>query len=319
MTAPVISVVIAAYNAERTLQAQLDALDAQRVDVEWDVLVCDNGSTDATADVVRRAQQRMPRLRLVDASQRRGPGAARNVGASASDARFLAFCDADDVVAEGWVATMARALERASFVTGRSRRPEFNARPGDPHTFAWGRYRVPYFPYLPGAGAGNMGVHREAFLRVGGFDDTLRTGEDLDFSWRMQLAGHTLVEDPRAVVYVSNREGLGATIAQTFAYGVGDRRLAHKYALVAEAYRNEGPRRRTEQLPSPDDDGGGVDTATPGLLARVWRKAGSVRRVSDLTNVTRTLSTKAGFRFGRIDRSAAQVTPPAELPPTWSA
>jgi glycosyltransferase involved in cell wall biosynthesis len=324
MSAPVISVVIAAYNAQDTLTAQLRALAAQQVDGEWEVLVCDNGSTDATADVARRSAEFLPRVRLVDASARRGPGAARNAGARASRAPLLAFCDADDVVAEGWVTAMIGALGRAPFVTGRSRRPEFNARPGDAHTFSWGRYRVPYFPYLPGAGAGNMGVHRDAFLEVGGFDDSMRTGEDLDLAWRMQLAGHELIEEPRAVVYVSNREGLGATIAQTFAYGVGDRRLAHKYALVAAAYRREGPRARAE---APETSTAATSAApaasgsasASGIAARVWRKARSLRRPSDLTNIVRTAATWAGFRFGRVSGAAPQVAPPAQLPPTWFA
>lgn len=313
---PAISVVIAAYDAAATLPAQLAALDAQRAGVEWEVLVCDNGSTDGTVDLVRRTQERMPRLRLVDASGRRGPGAARNAGARAAASPLLAFCDADDVVAEGWVAAMADALAGASLVTGRSRRPEFNARPGDPHTFSWGRYRVPYFPYIPAAGAGNMGVRRADFLEVGGFDETLRTGEDLDLSWRMQLAGHTLVEDPRAVVHVSNREGLGATISQTFAYGVGDRRLAHKYALVAAAYAGQARAPRGETAGTQRAADGGP---LRGIVRRAWHKARSVRRVSDVTNVARRAATWAGYRFGRVDRAAPRIAPPAELPQTWPA
>lgn len=323
MTSPAISVVIAAYNAAETLLAQLDALDAQDVAAEWEIVVCDNGSTDTTRDVVQHAQTRMPRVRLVDASARRGPGAARNIGAREAAAPLLAFCDADDVVADGWLGVMLEALGRADLVTGRSRRPEFNARPGDPHTFSWGIYRVPYFPYMPGAGAGNMGVHRDAFLEVGGFDEGMRTGEDLDLCWRLQLAGHEIVEDSRAVVYVSNREGLGATIAQTFAYGKGDRRLSHKYALVAAAYQRQGPQShgRAEPTTSPttaQDLPPGEHTA-PGVASRAWRKVRSVRRVSDLTNVVRKAATWAGYRFGRIDRAAPQVAPPAELPPTWWA
>jgi Predicted glycosyltransferases len=220
---------------------------------------------------------------------------------------------------------MLEALATATLVTGRSRRPEFNARPGDPYTFSWGAYRVPYFPYMPGAGAGNMGVRRDAFLEVGGFDEHLRTGEDLDLCWRMQLAGHQLVEDPRAVVYVANRDGLRATISQTFAYGTGDRRLTHKYALVAAAYRQEGPRSRpsTGSPLAPLEDAAAEPAPAQGeargVPARVWRKVRSIRRPSDFTNVARKIATWAGCRFGRIDRTAPQVAPPAQLPPTWSA
>lgn len=324
---PVISVVIAAYNAQATLPAQLDALARQSCEGAWEVLVCDNGSTDATARIVRSVGERMPRVRLIDASARRGPAAARNAGARAANAPLLAFCDADDVVAEGWVHAMVSSLARAALVTGQSRRPEFNARPGDPHSFRWSSYRVPYFPYIPGAGAGNLGVHRDEFLAVGGFDESLRTGEDLDLCWRMQLAGHELVVDPRAVVLVSNREGLGATIAQTFAYGAGDRRLAHKYARVAAAYRHAGPASTdrvtdsaasSRHAPDGDDDRSGAGTGRGSAVPRLWRKVRSVRHLSDLTATARRVATWAGYRIGRLDRAAPQIVPPPVLPPTWS-
>lgn len=327
---PAISVVIAAFNAQTTLEAQLRALESQRPGVGWELLVCDNGSTDGTADLVRRAAERMPNLRLLDASARRGPGAARNVGARAARAPLLAFCDADDVVGEDWLASMVETLGAETFVTGRSRRPEFNSRPGDPHSFDWGIYRVPFFPYLPAAGAGNMGVHRTAFLAVGGFDEGLSAGEDLDLCWRMQLAGHRLVEDPRAVVFVSNRQGLTATITQSFAYGTGDRRLLYKYALVGAAFRREGPvppadAPAAEQPGVPGGAGRDAEAGEPprgtnadSFAARAWRKMRSLRRLSDLTNAAHRAGAWAGFRFGRVDRSVPQVAPPRELPPTWS-
>jgi len=315
MSQPEISVVIAAYNAEQTLGAQLDALARQDFAGEWEVLVCDNGSTDGTVDVVRERQATQPNLRLVDASARRGPGAARNAGVRVARAPRLAFCDADDLVEPGWLAALHRALDRAPAVTGRARRAEFNSRPDNPVYFSWGLYRVPFFPYLDGAGAGNFAVRTEAFRRIGGFDEALRTGEDLDLTWRLQLAGFRLVEEPAAVVTVSNRAGLGSTITQTFAYGVGDKRLVHKYALVAEAFRTGDlvlpePSQHAQPTEDPADR---PEPPRESTARRVLRKLRTTRRLSDLTNVTRKAATWLGFRFGRIDRSAPQLRPPAAL------
>src|SRR5690606_34073255 len=127
---PEASVVIAAFNAERTLGEQLAALSRQAVRFPWEVLVCDNGSTDGTVAVVTEWQGRLPQLRLVDASARRGPGAARNAGAARALSPLLLFCDADDVVADDWLAPLHGALQREVFVTGNSRRPVLNSRPG---------------------------------------------------------------------------------------------------------------------------------------------------------------------------------------------
>lgn len=316
MGTPEVSVVVAAYNASRTLGAQLEALAVQQVDVTWDVLVCDNGSTDGTAAVVREAAAQAPEIRLVDASGRRGPAAARNVGARATAASLLAFCDADDVVAPGWLAALVAGLRQADVVAGRSRRPEYNSRPDAPVYFSWGTYRVPFFPYLDAANAGNLGVRRAAFVDVDGFDESLRTGEDLDLCWRLQLAGYRLAEEPGAVVTFRNRDGLAASAAQTYAYGAGNRQLAHKYALVAAAYRAQGPGAGQPSAAAVPTEAT-APAANPGRVVRLWHKARRTRRPSDLTNAVRTAATWAGYRFGRVDRAAPQVRPPADLPP-WT-
>src|SRR5215204_6439039 len=89
-----IAVVIPSFNAAATLPAQLAALAGQRYEGELEVLVSDNGSTDGTLDVVRGWQDRLP-VRVVDASDRRGAGHARNVGAAAASMDLIAYCDAD--------------------------------------------------------------------------------------------------------------------------------------------------------------------------------------------------------------------------------
>lgn len=311
---PRLSVVIAAFNAEATLDAQLDALQRQVMPVSWEVLVCDNGSTDGTAAVARDRARTMPEVRVVDASLTRGPAAARNVGAREARSPLLVFCDADDVVADEWLPLMFAALIEHEFVTGTSRRRELNSRPDEPTYFDWSLYRMPFFPYLDGAGAGNMGIHKQIFDALGGFDERLRTGEDLDLCWRAQLAGHRLVASERAVVHVSNREGLRASMRQAYAYGVGDKMLAHKFALVAEALRD-----RSEVRTDAVDEKAGTDATSsgpagegggPSLIRRVVSKIGRIRRVSDLTEVSTKVATELGFRFGRIDKAAPQVEPP---------
>ncbi len=63
---PEISILIAAYNAADTLGEQLDSLRPQQYEGSWEVLVADNRSSDGAAERVRRYQQLMPNLRLID-------------------------------------------------------------------------------------------------------------------------------------------------------------------------------------------------------------------------------------------------------------
>ena len=66
------SVIIPCYNSEATLGAQLSALAAQVCKYTWEVIVADNGSRDGTKDVATSFADRIPFLRVVDASARRG-------------------------------------------------------------------------------------------------------------------------------------------------------------------------------------------------------------------------------------------------------
>ncbi len=113
MTGPFVSVVIPARDAEATIGEQLAALAEQRYNGDWEVVVADNGSTDATAATVERWRQRLPALRVLPVGAAKGINTARNAGALAARGEHLLYCDADDVVRPGWIAGLARAPRRA--------------------------------------------------------------------------------------------------------------------------------------------------------------------------------------------------------------
>jgi hypothetical protein len=228
---PELTVVIAAWNAEATLAEQLDALVRQRAPFAWEVVVADNGSADGTAALARSYADRLP-LRVVDAAATRGAGAARNAGVAAARAPLVAFCDADDVVADDWVVAVREALRAHAFVAGRFE----GARLNDPRVLRsrtlpqqTGLQDSGHLPGLRAAGAGNMGVRAEVFRAVGGFDPACRFLEDTDLCWRIQLAGVPLTWLPEAVVHVRLRAGLRSAARQGYDYGTGERWLALRY------------------------------------------------------------------------------------------
>ena len=307
-----LSVVIAAYNAEQTLGDQLDALAAQDAPFTWEVIVSDNGSSDGTRRVAESYAARLPHLTVLDSSATRGPGAARNVGAQAARGAGLAFCDADDVVAPGWVAAMDEALQGQTLVTGTSRRAELGTQRNEHRLFEWSRYVAPFFPQLPGAGAGNLGVDAGLFESLGGFDTRLRTGEDVDLCWRAQLAGHHLGHAPAAMVDVTNRAGLRATFRQHFAYGSGNRLLIVKFADVIAAYADL-PHWQPPATSAHGSSGSPPETdAAPSLAARVVRKLRRTRHLSELEHVASRAGYAAGRRWGTTDTTIEPLpVPPA--------
>lgn len=234
---PVLSIVIACYNGASTLPAQLESLASQPCPVSFEVLLCDNGSTDASRQVALAYAGRMT-VRIVDAAAVRGPAYARNCGVEEAQGSLVAFCDADDEVAPDWLTTMVAALRTDSFVAGRVDVDKLN------HGGAGGlRLRDSRVMHqqvglqtsgiagnLPHAGAGNMGVHRDVFRAVGGFDTSLRCLEDSDLCWRIQRAGTPLVYHPEVLIHTRLRDTVRGMARQGYAYGECFAVLEDRYA-----------------------------------------------------------------------------------------
>lgn len=229
-----LTVVIAAYDAAATIDEQLDALEAERWTGAWEVLVVDNGSTDATAALVDARAARWPRLRRVPATDRRGPAYARNTGARAARGRALAFCDADDEVGPGWVAAMGTALGDHRFVCGPVELTTLNPTwLADSRGTTGTREAARFDGRFPFASSCNLGIDRETFLAMGGFDEDLLVGEDIDLSMRLHCAGTLLVFAPAAVVHYRYRPTLRSTYERAVAYGAARPVIAERWRARA--------------------------------------------------------------------------------------
>jgi glycosyltransferase involved in cell wall biosynthesis len=216
-----LTVVIPARNEERMLPAQLEALLTQNWSGNWEVVVADNGSTDGTADIVRRYAQAGSRVRIVDARERHGVNYSRNAGVLAGQGRSVAFCDADDVVGTGWVAAVGEALRRHEFVTGPLELDELNPAwlaatrgRGDERGLAT-FYNI--FPYPHG---NNFGLQRSVWEQLGRFDENFPSAaEDAEFGLRAWRAGVALHFVEAAVVHYRYRAKPRELWRQGTAYG----------------------------------------------------------------------------------------------------
>ncbi len=205
----------------------------------WEVLVADNGSRDDTVAIATAFRDRIPTLRIVDATARRGAAYARNAGASAARGAALLFCDADDVMGEGYLESMGRALERHQFVACRYDFQKLNtswlaaARGGVGEGQEQGLAGGYCHPTLPYAGAGGLGIARAVHEAVNGFDMTLEAmagQEDTDYCIRVQLAGTPLVFVPDAVMHVRFRETVPWGVQQAWAWAESGAHVQRRYA-----------------------------------------------------------------------------------------
>ena len=93
--APLVSVVIASYNAAATLDQTIESVLCQTI-ANIEVVVVDDGSSDGTPDLVRELMGTDRRIRLIE-QRNAGPSSARNRGVELARAETIAFIDADDL------------------------------------------------------------------------------------------------------------------------------------------------------------------------------------------------------------------------------
>jgi glycosyltransferase involved in cell wall biosynthesis len=228
---PKLSVVVPCLNAADTIGGQLDALARQEWSEPWEVVVADNGSSDGSPEVAARWADRLPGLRVIDASGGRSAGYAMNRGVEAARGESIAFADADDEVGEGWLAALGEALREHEFVSCRQDDVKLNeawVRESREMRFATELPTTSFPPYVPYTGAGALAIRKVLHERVGGFDETLYL-EDLDYCIRVQLLGPRLQFVPDAVIHYRYRSSLGGIFRQAYTYGRGMAAIQRKH------------------------------------------------------------------------------------------
>lgn len=274
-----LSVVIPCYNGADTIADQLCSLANQQWSEPWEILVANNRSTDESMDIVRHYMKKIPNLRIVDACGRQGQPFALNTGAEAARGESLAFCDADDVVGEGWVAAMGAALMQHDFVAckweiEKLNPPWLTAGRRNPQETGLQNYTHPKF--LCHAGGGSLGVKRQLHQAIGGFDETLPLLHDTDFCWRLQLAGTKLHFVPEAVMHIRYRDNLKSIYRQARGYAEYNVILYKKYRPLGmpALSRKKGLKswlRRWRQLPNLN--------SKPSMVRWMWRAGWNVGRL----------------------------------------
>jgi glycosyltransferase involved in cell wall biosynthesis len=241
---PTVSVVLPVRNGALTIDAQLAALAVQEDRFPWELLVSDNGSTDDTRARAKRWSGRLP-VRIVDAAGQRGPGHARNRGVAAARGTWILMCDADDVVTPPWRRALTTALQTHELATGPLDRRALNARYehrwGGPAVTTGPRLAYRHLVMIPGC---NLAFRRTVFDDVGGFDTTLRRGEDVDFVWRALQGGARIAFADDAVVQHRLRATAPANLRQGLADGYWEPALFKRHRSAGMAPEGLGEVRR---------------------------------------------------------------------------
>ncbi|MDO5499614.1 MAG: glycosyltransferase [Propionibacteriaceae bacterium] len=220
-----LSIVVIAFNEEPAIAATLDAIAMlDDLPAETEIIVVDDGSTDATAAITAGAATADPRIRLISQANA-GRGAARARGLAAASGDYIAFIDADVAVPPHWWTTCREALESADACGG-------TPIPDGDVTFVHRTFRlVPKIRPTTITVSGCNGLyHRAVFDRVA-FDPTLRNGEDVALSYAMHAAGLRAVTVPGLTVEHQEHKGFAKSCAWLHESGVG---AARQFAVHRE-------------------------------------------------------------------------------------
>jgi glycosyltransferase involved in cell wall biosynthesis len=192
---PFFSVIVCTYQRAELLPRALDSLLAQD-EPDWEMVVVDDGSTDATADVIQRYGSRLSNMRYLWHSNR-GTGLSRNAGVQAATGLFVTFLDSDDEYRTDHLSSRKQMLvdnPTVEFLHGGVQviGDPWVADKDDP------TQRVHINDCVVG---GTFVVRRDVLLRLGGFD-AVRYADDALFHARAQEAGIVVaVTDHASYIY----------------------------------------------------------------------------------------------------------------------
>jgi GT2 family glycosyltransferase len=183
--------VVPVRNDAQRLQRCLGSIAANGGAANREVIVVDNGSSDASAAVGASAGATVMTLPDITVA------AARNAGGARATGTLLAFVDADHLLDPTWVESALEIFRQDSVTAAGA--PYSTPANANWIQRAYGRLR----PVLPAQQAtdwlasGNLVIRRDAFEAVNGFDGSLEACEDVDLCARLRQAGFQLVADPR--------------------------------------------------------------------------------------------------------------------------
>jgi GT2 family glycosyltransferase len=213
-----VSIIIPTFNGASRIGNCLDALLGQVDGRNAEILVVNDGSTDNTAEVVRR----YPGIRLVSQANA-GPAAARNRGALEAQASILLFTDDDCVPLPGWLDAMTAPFKDPEIVGAkgvyRTRQKSLVAR------FVQIEYEDRYrlmasLPIIDFVDTYSGAYIRDRFLEMAGYDTSfpVACAEDIELSYRMSARGWKMKFAPGAIVYHTHPDTLSRYLKKKYKF-----------------------------------------------------------------------------------------------------
>lgn len=290
-TSPLVSVIVPAYNAAEHIAQALESVRAQTAE-DWEIVVCDDGSSDDTAAIATRFGEPFgERVRVIRSAHNEGLACARNRAIEQAKGKLLALLDSDDVWLPNYLERQLQLLDEGEREHGRIGIVSCNAYLRDANGRLPGTY-ADRFGYAENVGVERLldispifisaVIPREALDEVGPFATDLRSCEDLDLWIRLVEAGYSVVStrEPLVVYRLSPGQLSAQPVAMARARQAVYRRAIERGLLTPTQTRLAEKAVRRERA---------IEAAST-LLEDLRKRRPPRTRPSDLWLLTRTLA-----------------------------
>lgn len=237
---PRISIVIPVYNSRKTIEKCIESLLLIDHD-SFEIIIVDDGSTDGTPELCDQYAE----IHLIRLS-RGGPSRARNVGIAAARGEFVAFTDGDCLVDAQWLKELEVpfADPHIAGTGGDQQSPDDETETGrivqeflKTIGFITGYIKTDTklreTQHNPSC---NSMYRKQVLLDVGGFDESLWPGEDVELDLKIVRKGHKLMYNPSAVVFHYRSSTYRGFCRMMLRYGASQWPLVMKYGLFRKLH-----------------------------------------------------------------------------------
>ncbi|GAB3535497.1 glycosyltransferase family 2 protein [Pontibacter brevis] len=214
-----VSVVIPTYNRGDLISETLDSIKSQTL-TDWECIIVDDGSEDATEEIVERYTDADTRFRYIKRppDRRKGGNSCRNIGLEAAKGEFIQFLDSDDLLAPNKFEAQVQALNQAAtdavatckWGRFRTSHDRFSAKPNEPTYISsegplklldvFGKHSIWFPPHV-------YLTRRSVIEKAGPWNEDLKMNQDGEFFARVLLCASQIVFVPATEVYYRHHTG----------------------------------------------------------------------------------------------------------------
>jgi glycosyltransferase involved in cell wall biosynthesis len=223
-----ISIIIPVLNEEKRISKCLDSISKQNFKGIYEIIIVNNGCSDNTIEIIKSYEN--DAIKIINDFGHLG--GARQTGVEAAQAPYIAFIDADEIADFNWLSELYNFRNKYDAVLGSLNGIPFKNSKINKYFIDMLELSIKISPNIFKGitfGSGNVLIDRKKALEVG-FDCSLPTAEDGDFSYRFIKRGFDIYYNPNAMVYHPMPSDL-------YSYIRYQDKLAHGWVLLIKKYK----------------------------------------------------------------------------------